>query len=370
MSNFIIDGIDFHNMEVQKYWQPPNSWTQDKKIKTTKDRIFSGSWYGARKMDGAFFEYIKSPLGEEELIGRSKSVTGDYLNKIEWVPHLKEFFDKVPNGSCVIGELYFPNNESARATTTITGCLKEKAVMRQTIGDKLHYYVFDVLAWNGQSFLNSKAEWRFNFIKEYSLNNHFKYVEFANYLTGEALWNELQEILAIGGEGIVMTEGSSLYQPGKRPSKTCQKVKKELQDTVDVFIMGANAPARLYKGKEIENWKLWEDPVTKEKFFGEYYKDYYNGRAIEPVTKTYFNGWAGSLIIGVYKNGEPINIGSLSGMTEEVLSNWKDYVGKVAEITAMEIMETGGLRHPKFVRWKTSEEKSKKDCLWSDIFER
>ena len=41
-------------------------------------------------------------------------------------------------------------------------------------------------------------------------------------------------------------------------------------------------------------------------------------------------------------------------MTEEVLSNWKSYIGKVAEITAMQIMDTDnkGLRHPKFVQWR------------------
>ena len=40
----------------------------------------------------------------------------------------------------------------------------------------------------------------------------------------------LQTVLANGGEGIVMTRGGAPYQPGKRPSKDCQKVKKEMEE--------------------------------------------------------------------------------------------------------------------------------------------
>ena len=132
------------------------------------------------------------------------------------------------------------------------------------------------------------------------------------------------------------------------------KIKKELQETIDVVVLGANAPTRLYNGKEILTWKLWENTRTGEKIQGELYKDYSEGAPIEPVTKTYWNGWAGSLIIGIRKDDKLVPIGSLSGMTEEVLSNWQNYKGKVAEVTAMQIMDTDnkGLRHPKFVQWR------------------
>ena len=53
-------------------------------------------------------------------------------------------------------------------------------------------------------------------------------------------------------------------------------------------------------------------------------------------------------------------------MTEEVLANWKDYKGKVAEITGMQIMETGGIRHPKFVQWRDDLRAS--DCDWYRYF--
>ena len=70
--------------------------------------------------------------------------------------------------------------------------------------------------------------------------------------------------------------------------------------------------------------------------------------------KNYFNGWAGSLIIGLYdEDSKKVKqIGTLSGLTEEILENWRDYKGKIIEITGMEIFRNedgsfSGIRHPK-----------------------
>ena len=145
MKNY-IDNIDFHNLAAMKYWAPPASWDDAKKRSTTRERIYSGEWLGARKMDGSFWKFVKDEDGNMELLGRSKSVSGDYLNKIEWVPHLNDFFNALPNGTCLIGELVFTENEGSKNVTTIMGCLKEKAIQRQK-ENKLHFYVFDVLAW-------------------------------------------------------------------------------------------------------------------------------------------------------------------------------------------------------------------------------
>ena len=368
---------NFHNVEAQKYWSFPSSFKGDKAVET-KNMIFSGDYIGSRKMDGAFYKFWKDENGNMELLGRSKSVSGDYLNKIGHVPHLHEFFESMPNGTCLIGELYFPNNEGSSNVTTIMGCLEQKARDRQEKGSKLHYYVFDVLALNNHSFLKKNIEDRIEILQslsenrgeEVASNGLDEYVHFANYYDGEELWSQLQQILADGGEGIVITKKGTCYQPGKRPARQTLKVKKELQETVDVVILGANAPTRVYTGKEIENWKLWENLQTNQKIEGNFYKEYSDGAPIEPVTKNYFNNWAGSLIIGVRKDDKLISIGSLSGMTEEVLENWKKYKGAVAEITAMQITtnQNGGygLRHPKFVKWRPDLRAS--DTDWNRIF--
>ena len=349
-----IDKIDFHSLEPQRSWSMPASWDNERKQREVRNAIFSGEYVGARKIDGAFYKFIKDEDGNMELLGRSKSVNGDYLNKIEWVPQLQSFFDVLPNGTCLIGEIYFPNNEGSNHVTTIMGCLKDKAIARQNIGEKLHYYIFDVLAYNNTSFLKMSIETRLDNLKDLAFISQVdSCVEFAHYYkTGEEIWTQLQSILAEGGEGIVITKKGTCYQPGKRPARQTFKVKKELQETLDVVILDANPPTRLYNGKEIVTWKYWENIRTGEKILGDFYKDYSDGATIEPVTKTYWNNWAGSLVIGARKDNKLVVIGSLSGMTEEVLSNWEKYKGCVAEITGMQIHETGGIRHPRFVRWR------------------
>lgn len=368
MKNF-IDKINFHELEVQHYWTMPASWAPDRKKQEVKNAIFSGDYIGSRKMDGALYKFLKDEDGNMELTGRNKSINGDYLNKLEWVPQLHQFFNRLPNGTCLLGEIYFPKKEGSNHVTTIMGCLKDKAIARQEAGEKLHYYIFDVLAWNGLVLYKQPIEKRLEYL-EYIENSYYEFdcIEFAQYYDGAKLWENLQSILAENGEGIVITKKGTPYQPGKRPARQTMKVKKELQETIDVVILGANSPTRVYKGKEILTWKMWENIRTGEKLQGELYKEYADGAPIEPVTKSYWNGWAGSLVIGMRKDNKLVVVGSLSGLTEEVLSNWEKYKGKVAEISGMQIMDTEnkGIRHPKFIKWRDDLRPS--DTDWYRVF--
>lgn len=367
--SMIINGIDFQNLAPQKYYAPPASWDEEKKKRTARERIFSGDWFGAEKKDGYFTKFVKDMNGNIGLFSRSKNVNGEYPEKHEWVPHLQSFFDSLPNGTCLLGELYLPSKPGSSNITSLLGCLKEKCIARQESGEKLHFYVFDILAWEGKSYIKMpfidridelNLMWRAGYMNEY--------VEIAKYLSGTELWNALQRILAEGGEGMVITRGGAPYQPGKRPSKDCLKIKKELAENIDCFFTGrASAPTRLYTGSEIVTWKYWENPHTGEKIDGECYKQYYAGAPIEPVTKPYFNGWAGSLEIGVMKDGEVCPIGFLSGLTDEVKANFKSYKGRCIEMAAMEVLhDTKGIRHGKFLRFRDDLEPS--DCTWEKIF--
>lgn len=363
----IIDNVDFHELPAQKYWSFPSGYKKDSKAET-QNMIFSGDYVGSRKMDGAFYKFIKDENGNMELIGRSKSVKGDYIDKIEWVPHLHEFFNSLPNGTCLLGELYFPEKEGSSNVTTIMGCLPQKARDRQEKGMKLHYYVFDVLAIDGESIYQQNIEDRVDEIDIlYKAYKNEKYVEFAKYYEGKELWNHLQETLNVGGEGVVITKKGTCYQPGKRPARQTLKVKKELHETIDCFFTGhATAPTKEYTGKEIETWQYWLNERTDEKLNGEYYKEYFNGAPLIPITKPYFNGWAGSLEIGVIKNDKVVPIGYLSGLSDEIKANYKDYKGKVIEVGAMEVLETGGLRHAKMLNFRP--DLTVKECTWEKIW--
>ena len=165
-----------------------------------------------------------------------------------------------------------------------------------------------------------------------------------------------------------MTRANSYPEPGKRSARKTLKVKKEIANTIDCFFTGNfTAPSKEYTGKEIESWKYWINLQTGQKMEGEFYKEYSEGSPIEPITKPYFNGWAGSLEIGLVKGDKVVPIGLLSGLADEIKANAAEYKGKVIEISCMEILKTGGLRHAKLIQFRP--DKNWKECTWDQIGE-
>lgn len=382
--NCIIEGIDFYQLEAMKYYSPSTSWSAEKKKENAMQKIFSGEWWGAQKRDGIFCMCGRNQDGDIFLRPRAKNTKGEFVNKVDWVPQIHTFLAAMDPGTVFLGELYLPRDEQAKSTSSIMNSLQPRAVKKQQKEeDKLHLYIFDVLAFRGKSFLNEPALRRFNTLYLISFL-HADYVEWAKYCNGQELWEMLQQLLLDGYEGVVITHQDAPYQPGKRSNKVSLKIKKELQDTVDCIMIGANAPAREYTGKEIETWPYWINDRTNEKIVDneisnvtkctKTYEDYSNGETLTPVTKNWFYGWAGSWKLGAYKDGKLIQIGSLSGLTDEMKENWKDYVGKVCEVSAMETSENQeggrGLRHPKLIRIVESSEKDPKDCTYERIFEK
>ena len=359
-----IDNYNFKEMEAMRYYSHPKSYKGDPK-EEAKKRIFSEEWLGARKMDGVFAKFIKDEDGNMMLLSRSRNVNGEFPNKIDHVPHLFDFFNSLPNGTCLLGEIYFPSHEGSNEVTKIMGCITDKAIERQK-NDPLHYYIFDILAFDNVSFMPFRAEDRFNYINEIKNKYNYKNIEFANYYKGLELWNMIQETLASGGEGGVIIHKDSKYQPGKRSTKVSLKIKKELQDTIDCFFTGRiSSPARDYTGKDIENWKYWENIRTGKLINAPMFNEYYKGEPYEPVTKSYYMGMAGSLEIGVYQNNKIKPIGYLSGLSEEIKMNYDKYKMRVIEVTAMQLTDDKMLRHPKFIRFR--DDKQPQECLWEQI---
>ena len=71
------------------------------------------------------------------------------------------------------------------------------------------------------------------------------------------------------------------------------------------------------------------------------------------VTKPYYYGYAGSLEIGLVDNGKVVGIGYLSGLTDEIKANYKEYKNRVIEVGAMMLTPDGALRHGKMLGWRT-----------------
>ena len=363
-----IDGVNFKELEPMKYFAPPASWSDERKRDNARSKIFSGDFLGSAKFDGYFAKLVKDEEGNVGLYSRSRNVNGEFPEKHEWVPHLQPFFDAIPNGSCLLGEIYLPSAPGSKNITALMGCLKEKAVARQDKGEKLHFYAFDMLAWGGKSMLTAPAHERFARVAALDVKK-YDYVSFAHYVSGKELWALLQDVLGRGDEGIVITHKDGKYEPGKRPSKTTLKIKKELKQTIDCFFTGrGSAPTHEYTGKEIETWQYWEHLANGLKLKGSYYKDYSEGFPIIPVTKGWYNGWCGSLEIAVlrhrpgsrctingkkYEDTDVVPLGWLSGLPDEMKADPEKYAFKPIEVTAMEydnIAQT--LRHGKMVGWR------------------
>ena len=210
--NIIIDNVDFWDgFAAQKYWSIGKNKSKEERNKLIKDCMLSGNYVGARKYDGVWSMIIKDNNGNFHLRSRTENVNGTYADKAEWIPHIINELSIIPNGTVLLGELYKKNDEGSRKTTAILNCLKEKSLERQKI-TPLTFYCFDCLAYNGKSLINEKIEVRINHYLYYELldvlqNNN--YIELAEYKDGEELWDMCGEILANGGEGVVIQKKTS-----------------------------------------------------------------------------------------------------------------------------------------------------------------
>ena len=367
----IINGYDFWNMEAEKYYAPTKN-TNLKEL--VNNAIFSGEYVGSRKVDGQWLMIIKDENGNLYARPRNESINGGYPNKIDWIPHIKKEFKKLPNGTVLLGEIYFDGNEGSRKVTTIMNCLKEKAIQRQEKGDKLSFYIFDMLAYDNGFIKDLPLENRVVGLK--ALSEWFKspYIKYATFYEGEELLDYIAYCREQGWEGVVLQRKDGIYEPGKRPARKSIKVKKELDKEVDCFLTGNYKEATWeYKGSDVENWKFWFDLKNNQKKEGLFYEDFQHGAPIEPISKGAFFGWAGSVEIGVVKGEEIIPIGWISNVTEEVkrgiVEDNSSWARRVVKINAMNIEDdTKRFRHARIIEWRNPEDMSWKDCTFEKVF--
>ena len=363
---------NYFDMEVMKYWSYPTNTKFDKHSKT-EVLIKSGAYIGARKVDGEHARYVRQN-GKIGILSRTRGVDGNFANKIDKVPHIAKWLNKVvPDNSILVGELYLRNNSNSSDVGAILRCLTPKALERQKKkDDKLMFYIFDIWAWDGVEYFDYGIEQRIQKLNEVRQSLENEYITFAEYSDGEQLWNNIEDWLQSGEEGAVATKKTCPVYEKRTPAYATIKVKKELLKDIDVFFTGvAKPPIRRYTGKYEDIWELWENEFTGEKLpIGLHYKEYTEGNPIIPVTKGHYYNIPGSFEIGVYKDGEVYPIGWISSVTDDIkddfIHNADKYKLKPCVVSAMEIGNEGGLRHPKFIRFR--DDISVKDCTWEKIF--
>ena len=352
-----INGINWFEAEPMKYWSFTAGTSDEVKKTTVRNAIFSGDYLGSLKVDGFYERLLKDEDGNCFIIARSRNVKGEVVDKYAWVPQLSEWWDALPNGTCVLSEAYLPGNEGSKNVTSILGCLPGKAISRQ-MTTPLHFHIFDIMAFNGHNYDKlpyvdrATALTRMSEIEAYQS----KYVHYTKFFEGEELWQQLQSYLAEGREGMVIMRKDAIVYNKRTPARVSIKVKKEIKETIDCFFTGkGTAPTKEYTGKEIENWPYWEDQRTGEKLNEKLYVDFMKGRPVVPVTKSYFYGWYGSLEIGVMDGDKVVPIGLLSGITEEMKAAPELFKFRPIEVTAMEIdfsNKIPTLRHGKMIGFR------------------
>lgn len=372
MSSGFINDVDFVNIEAERYWSFPKVY-KGNKIEEMLSMVRGNEYYGSEKKDGMYSRFVKDEDGECFLISRNENVNGEMTNKLGHVPQLKDFFNSLPNGTCFLGEIYFPNNPGSRRVTTIMGCLEEKAISRQEKGEKLHYYIFDIWAYKGKSLLKTNIDYRIEYLKAIKAEYNSPYVEYAQYFCGSELEDELARVREAAGEGIVITKKGTIPAPGKRTARKTLKIKTELDSPIDCFLTGNWKPAtRLYKGDHIEEWRLWENVRTGEKLNGFFYQDYEAGAPVEPISKAHYYGWASAVELGLLdENGKVVSVGWISGISEEIkegiVHEPDKWIHKVAMVNAMGIEpDSHKFRHGRIVTWRT--DKTWRDCELSQLF--
>jgi ATP-dependent DNA ligase len=365
--------MDYFNLERMKYWSLPATFKGDKKEKINT-LLKSGKYLGALKKDGDWSAFIKQN-GKFEQQARTESVNGGYNDKSEHVPHISQALDLIcKDGTILVGELYYPGLVS-KDVGTILRCLPAKAVARQK-DNPLHFYIFDVWAFDGEELFTVPFEERIQTLLHIEENVgeflNANNIEFAHYASGQNLIDLLAEGLEYGEEGIVATLRECPVYFKRTPAWSTIKVKKEIAEDLDVFLTGNYKEAtKEYKGDHIDGWEYWENEKTGELLQGKYlFTDYFAGAALLPISKNYFLGIPGSLEIGVYKDGKVFPIGFVAGLTEnlrkDVIDNLDKYKLKPCRVQAMEIHDTDGLRHPKFMGFR--DDIDAKDCTWEKIY--
>lgn len=358
--------------------QPMLIWTLPANKKDKLSEICaSGEYFATEKIDGALYQFCRTDKGNY-LFGRTVSVKNGLLtNKIDNVPHIDSALSCLPCGTVIVGEIYVPGGTS-KNVTSIMGCLPAEAIKRQDKQGKIKYYLHDMIFYDGEDMQSWGAEARYQKLVEVWNEFHLEQFDFLrlaeSFDTG--IEERLSQILAAGGEGIVLKKKDAPYSEGKRPAWATIKCKQ--MDTIDLVCTRAIEATKEYTGKELETWPYWQERSERDQngeytwlsSEGQYYEDYlHNPHIYRPVTKPYFYGWKTAIGIGVYDDeGNLKEIGTVSsGLTDEMRAHLDDYVGQVVALQCMSIdRKEKTLRHPIVKAWR--DDKNAAECKLSEVF--
>ena len=373
--------IDYFTSEPMKYFAPSSTMSADARRAKLEQMIDSGNYLFGLKTDGNWSRAVITPERQALQTRGISTVTKTYGEIQDKVFFWDAVCSAFKHTTVILGEVFLPGAID-KDVGSVLRCLTPKAHARQK-DNPLRWRIFDVLALDGTDMMGWPFEERISHIPEVvgRINSPLVYgVEY--YEMDNQFFDRMGEIFAAGGEGCVCYKKDSIYIPGKRGPHAWDtvKVKQEISSEIDAFISGIVPGEKLYTGKDLGTWQLWENQRTGEKLVGSYFGEYRTGGSYIPVTKNYFNNWPAAIQVSVYdRNGNEIPLCKVSGLTEEFKTDLRDnpnrWIGCPVTIGGMMVSsakadsEGNGIsiRHPLLKRIREGD-LLKEDCTLAKIF--
>ena len=288
-------------------------------------------WVAEKKENGA--RYL-GHFNQDRVYFTSRRIskkTGLFSEKGENVPHLNASCPALL-GTVLDGEM-IDSSEKVYGVMSVMGSLPDIAIQKQKADGFVTWVIWDVLFYKEEDVRQKPLVFRRDLLEkiymEHLKGNAYIQLEKQFILGKKAYYNWL---INQGGEGIILKNLQHIYGD----ESGWVKVKKT--ETEDVIIIGYNEPSQ-----------------TSKKVTGE----------VSP-TRFALQGWIGSLMLGVFKNGVLVEVGNCSGMDDtmrkEFSLNKDKYLGHVIEIRCQEVLPSGKYQNPEFVRLRP--DKNAKDCIW------
>ena len=373
--------MNYFEMEPMKYFAPPSTISADARRMKLEQMIDGGNYLFGLKTDGNWSRAVITSERQALQTRGISTVTKTYGEIQEKVFFWQDVCNAFTSGDTVIlGEVYLPGAID-KDVGSILRCLTPKAIARQK-DNPLKWRIFDVLVLDGKDYMDTGFEERTKLIPIVVQRINSSLVEGVTYYEMDnSFFDKMGEIFAAGGEGCVCYKKNSTYMPGKRGPHAWDtvKVKQEISSEIDAFITGIVAGEKLYTGKDLASWQLWENHRTGEKVVGSYFGEYQLGGAYIPVTKNYFYDWPAAIQVSVYdKDKNEIPLCKVSGLTEDFKSSLRDeperWIGCPVSLSGMMVSsakadsEGNGIsiRHPLLKRIRENDI-SKEDCTLAKI---
>jgi ATP-dependent DNA ligase len=319
--HLVYQDFEFSNEPVQSI-EPMLAKETNKNATLLTIAYSSDQWVAEEKFDGSRYLAHILKKGVRFFSRHISKIDGERVEKSHNLPQISHISYKGLEGTILDGEVTIPGKDFGDVVRIMGTKDPTEAVSKQNQIGIAVYNAFDILQFKGKDVKNLPLSQRRALLEQAVKAMGNPYIVLVPQITKdkEAYYNE---VVARSGEGLILKNLNSPYIPGARDADKWIKAKKGR--TYDVIVLGYEDPEQWTintKGERVQNIHFVQKKIA-------------------------------AIVFGVYKQGKLTRIGSTSGMTESVRSdfslNQKKYIGTVIEVKGQMFFREG-IRHVQFVR--------------------